>query len=415
MEAGSRQPVAGYQKRPPSGYRQPAAGCRLPKTMKAVILVGGQGTRLRPLTLHTPKPLLPLVNRPFFDYVLYLLKQHGITDVILAVGYRSEGFITAYGDGSHLGVNLTYVREERPLDTGWAIKNVQDHLDPHETFLVFNGDVLTDLDLTDMIRFHRDNGSVCTISLTPVEDPSAYGVVDMEDSGRIQRFTEKPKREEATSNWINAGTYLIEPAMLDYISPPQILEEIPPGRPYSVEYGLFPRLLHERKPLYGYRSGAYWMDIGTPAKYLQAHIDLLTGRLAHAMPLDVELMRDNLWAGEGTFVHNNARVSGPVVLGAGCHLDKGAFILGPAVLGDNCSVEEDAELRNVVAWAGVTFAPRSRVHNSIIATEANIGPGTIIDNNSIIGDHAQTGANNHLSHGLKLQPSKILPDNSITY
>ncbi|MEO5952816.1 MAG: NDP-sugar synthase, partial [Chloroflexia bacterium] len=354
------------------------------------------------------------VNKPFFDHVLYLLKQHGVIDVILAVGYRSEGFITAYGDGSHLGVNLTYVREERPLDTGWAIKNVEAHLDPNETFLVFNGDILTDLNLTEMLRLHRESGSVCTISLTPVEDPSIYGVVDMDDNGRITRFTEKPKREEATSNWINAGTYMIEPAMLDYISPPQILEEIPSGRPYSVEYGLFPHLLRENKPMYGYRSGAYWMDIGAPSKYIQAHIDLLTGKLSQHMPVAGDKLAEDIWAGEGTFVHAEARIEGPVVLGQNCTIAQGVHIQGPTVLGDNCTVEEEAELREVVAWDSVIFGSFSRAYNSVVATEAVIGSGTTIDN-SVIGDHSNTGADNYLSHGLRLQPNTTLPDNSITF
>lgn len=383
--------------------------------MKAVILVGGQGTRLRPLTLHTPKPLLPLVNRPFFDHVLYLLKQHGVTDVILAVGYRSEGFITAYGDGSHLGVKLTYVREERPLDTGWAIKNVESHLDRDETFLVFNGDILTDLNLTEMISFHKRSGSVCTISLTPVEDPSAYGVVDMDDAGRVQRFTEKPKREEATSNWINAGTYLLEPAMLDYISPPQILEEIPPGRPYSVEYGLFPHLLRDGRPVYGYRSGAYWMDIGTPDKYVQAHADLLLGKLAQHMPVEGEQIGGRVWAGEGAFIHSGAQVTGPVVFGVGCQIEQGARIMGPTVLGDNCRVEAGAEVRGVVAWDDVTFSTCSRTQNSVAASGSVIGPNTIVEQASIIGDHANTGANNQLLHGLKLQPGASLSDGSIGF
>ncbi len=178
--------------------------------MKAVILVGGFGTRLRPLTLHTPKPLIPLVNRPFFDHTLYMLRLHGVTEVVLAVGYRSEVFQQTYGDGSSRGMKLAYVYEDEPLDTGGAIKNVEAQLTPGEPFLVFNGDVLTDLDLTGMIQYHRDKSSTCTISLTPVEDPSHYGVVDMDSAGRIERFTEKPKREEATSNWINAGTYVMD-------------------------------------------------------------------------------------------------------------------------------------------------------------------------------------------------------------
>src|SRR3954468_5618166 len=164
--------------------------------MKAVILVGGHGTRLLPLTANTPKPLIPLVNRPFMDHILYLLQAHGITDVILAMAYLSESFAAAYGTGSHLGVKLTYVSEAEPQGTGGGIKNVEAFLDPGETFLVLNGDVLTDLDLTDMLRYHKQSGSICTIALTAVEDPSAYGLVDLHPTGRITRFTEKPKREE---------------------------------------------------------------------------------------------------------------------------------------------------------------------------------------------------------------------------
>lgn len=383
--------------------------------MKAVILVGGQGTRLRPLTINTPKPLIPLVNRPFFDHVLYLLRYHGVTDVVLAVGYRSEGFIEAYGDGSHLGVNLTYVVEERPLDTGWAIKNVQSRLDPNDAFIVFNGDILTDLDLTDMLRFHREHGSICTISLTPVDDPSSYGVVDMDEAGRIQRFTEKPRREEATSSWINAGTYILEPQALDYISAPQILEEIPPGRPYSVEYGLFPTLLKDGTPLYGYRTGAYWMDIGTPDKYIQATADLLNGRLKHNLQPEGDLLWDRVWAGEGTFVHAGARITGPVALGKGCHIAESATITGPTVLGDYCRVEAEAALEGVIAWDNATFGPKSRTSSSVIATNAQVGPESIVEEGAIVGDNAYTGVGNHLARGVKVWPGIALPDRGISF
>src|SRR4051794_74092 len=215
--------------------------------MKAVILVGGQGTRLRPLTLSTPKPLISLVNRPFLEHLLNPLRTHGITDVVLAMSYRSELFQEVYGDGSRLGMKLTFVHEVEPLDTGGAIKNVESYLNPGESFMVFNGDVLTDLDLSAMLRLHKESGSVCTISLTRVEDPSQYGVVDMDTRGQIQKFTEKPKREEATSNWINAGTYVLEP---------EALEHIPAGQRYSVERGLFPTLLKAGRPLFGYRTEA---------------------------------------------------------------------------------------------------------------------------------------------------------------
>ncbi len=377
--------------------------------MKAILLVGGQGTRLRPLTLSKPKPLLPLANRPFLDHVLFLLNLHGISDVVLAVGYRSESFEPQYGDGSHLGVRLHYVREDKPLDTGWAIKNVESFLAGNETFLVFNGDILTDLDLTDMLRQHREHGAVCTISLTSVDDPSAYGVVDMDEEGRVQRFTEKPKREEATSNWINAGTYLLEPEVLQYISEPQLLDEIPPGRPYSVEYGLFPKLLEEGLPIYGYRTGAYWLDIGSPAKYLQAQTDLMSGRLKYNLPPEGEELWQGVWAGEGTFIDSGARVTGPAVLGRNCKVRANAALTGPLALGDNCEVGEHARLDGIIAWDKAYFGEKADCRQSIFGNNAQIGEGSHIDGVSVIGDDATIGANNRLS-GEKVDIGESLPD-----
>ncbi|MDQ3930218.1 MAG: NDP-sugar synthase, partial [Chloroflexota bacterium] len=332
--------------------------------MKAVILVGGQGTRLRPLTTNTPKPLIPLVNRPFLDHVLYLLRRHDIEDVVLAVAFLPESFEQTYGDGSAQGVKLTYVHEAEPLDTGGAIKNVERYLDPGETFLVFNGDILTDLDLTDMLRFHKEHGSVCTISLTPVEDPSSYGAVDVDESGRIRRFTEKPKREEATSNWINAGTYILQP---------EVLANVPPGQRYSVERGLFPALLSHGRPLYGYRTGAYWIDVGTPSKYLQAHADLLAGRLKFSLQPEGENPWENVWTGEGTVIESGALVAGPVVLGKGCNVRTGASITGPAALGDGCQVGQEAQLENLVAWNNVMFGERSHSRECVLANGASVG------------------------------------------
>jgi mannose-1-phosphate guanylyltransferase len=374
--------------------------------MKAVILVGGFGTRLRPLTINIPKPLLPLVNRPFFDHTLFLLRHHGIAQVVLAAGYRSETFQQTYGDGAAYGMNITYVYEDEPLDTGGAIKNVEAHLTPGETFLVFNGDVLTDLDLTAMLSYHRDKGSICTISLTPVEDPSHYGVVDMDGAGRIQRFTEKPRREEATSNWINAGTYIMET---------EVLAAIPEGKRWSVERAVFPGLLAEDKPLYGYPTNAYWLDIGTPNKYLQAHADLLDGNLADHIDPPGELLSNEVWAGEGTFVHTGARIDGPVVLGKNCHISDNTRLTGPTVLGDNCFVAEGASIDRVVAWQNVRFAQNSSTTGSVIANNASVGSDTVVDTGAIIADDASTGEGNHLAQGMKLWPGAVLPDKGISF
>jgi mannose-1-phosphate guanylyltransferase len=335
------------------------------------------------------------VIRPFLDHILYLLRTHGIHDVVLAVAYRSESFEEAYGDGSHLGMSLTYVREEEAMGTGGAIKNVERYLDPGETFLVFNGDVLTDLDLTDMLRFHREHGSICTISLTHVDDPSIYGVVDMDEQGLIQRFTEKPKREEATSNWINAGTYILEPGVLPYI---------PAGQFYMVEHGLFPTLLREGKPLYGYRTGAYWLDIGTPAKYLQAHIDLLGGRLKYSLAPEGELFTDQVWVGEGTSIEKGARLLGPIVLGNDCSVAAGASVTGPAVIGDGCRIGEEADLSRLVAWNDVVIGPGSAICEAIIAHSARIGGQCRIDGMSVIGDHASISDGSHITAEAKIDP-----------
>jgi mannose-1-phosphate guanylyltransferase len=257
-----------------------------------------------------------------------------------------------------------------------------------------------------MLRYHRDTGSVCTISLTPVEDPSHYGVVDVDGTGRIERFTEKPKREEATSNWINAGTYIMEP---------EVLAGIPAGQRWSVERAVFPSLLTNGRPLYGYRSQAYWMDIGTPDKYMQAQADLLSDTMKGQIEPEGELMAERVWAGEGTFVHSSANIVGPVVMGKGCHISAEASLVGPTVLGDKCSVGEGASLEGVVAWENASFAAGSRSRNCIVATNGQVGPDCVVDGEAIVGDGASTGAGNHLARGMKLWPGMVLPDKSVSF
>jgi mannose-1-phosphate guanylyltransferase len=292
------------------------------------------------------------------------------------------------------------------LDTGGAIKNVEACLTPGERFFVFNGDVLTDLDLTAMTRLHRERGAACTISLTPVEDPSSYGVVDLDDAGRIERFTEKPKREEATSNWISAGTYIMESAVLDYI---------PAGQRYSVERALFPSLLRDGKPFYGFRTHAYWMDIGTPAKYLQASADLLAGRMQGWLQPQREPRADQIWAGEGTLIAAGATITGPVVLGNACQVAEGAAITGPVVLGDGCRVGEGARLSNVIALRGAQFDARADCRDCIVGNDARIGAECRVEGLSMIGDKAVVGEGNHLAAGVKVMPDTILGDNTLFF
>ncbi len=330
--------------------------------MQAVILVGGEGTRLRPITYTIPKPLIPLMNRPFLTVQFELCRQHGITDIILSTSYLSSIFEEAFGEGEGLGVKLTYVTEESPLDTCGAVKNVEQYI--NGPFMVFNGDVLTDLDLTRMIEHHRDKGSVTTISLTPVEDPSAYGLVPLDGEGRVLDFLEKPgPDDEIVTNLINAGTYVIEPGLL---------ARVPECERHSFERQFFPGLLSEGQPVYGFPSDAYWLDIGTPAKYLQAHMDILD----HLIPFGfsgTEIER-GVWVEEGTVIEDGALVSAPTVIGRDCHIRAGAIIRGHSVLGDGCCIAPEAVIERSVLLEGVRVGEESVVDGSILGRRVLPGP-----------------------------------------
>jgi mannose-1-phosphate guanylyltransferase len=235
--------------------------------VKVILLIGGLGTRLRPLTLTTPKPLLPILDQPFLAYQLDFLRRQGFRDVILCTAYRAEDFRQTLGNGERYDVHITYVHEEKALGTGGAIKNAEPHVDGPA--LICNGDILMSLDLRALVDFHRQKKAVATIALTEVEDPSAFGVVELEADGRIRRFLEKPAPGETESHTINAGTYVFEK---------EAFSLIPPGVTYSVERGLFPELLAKQKPLFGKALSGYWLDVGTLEKYQQAQRDVAEGR-----------------------------------------------------------------------------------------------------------------------------------------
>lgn len=241
--------------------------------MKAVILVGGEATRLLPLTCNTPKAMVPVLNIPFLEHVIRYLSKHQIKDIILAQGYLAQPIEDYLGDGSQLGVKLNYVVEDTPLGTAGAVKNAERYLD--ETFLMLNGDIFTDLDITAMIDLHQERKAKATIALTPVDDPTSYGLIETDAEGRITRFLEKPKRSQVTTNTINAGTYTLEP---------EILAQMPPQTKISIEREVFPLLLEQGKPVYAYPSSAYWIDMGTPEKYFRLHRDLLSGESSQYTP-----------------------------------------------------------------------------------------------------------------------------------
>lgn len=235
--------------------------------MQSLILAGGKGTRLRPLTMHTPKPIMPIANHPFLYYQLELLKRANVHDCILSLSYQPQKIEDKLGDGTLYGMKITYTVEASPLGTAGAYRHATDLI--RESTIVFNGDVLTDIDLMEVINFHREKKALATIVLTPVPNPTAYGLVETDEDGRIQRFLEKPKPEEVTCNTINAGIYILEPKVLDYI---------PIGESYMFEYGVFPALLKNKEPFYAYVYNGYWRDIGSSASFLQSNLDVLAER-----------------------------------------------------------------------------------------------------------------------------------------
>lgn len=370
--------------------------------MKAVILVGGLGTRLRPLTVRTPKPMIPLVNQPFIEHMMLRLRDQGITETILAVQYLSDRFREVFGDGSRLGIKLHIVEEPEPRGTAGAVKNVEHLLDG--TTFVFNGDVLTDLDLQKMLVFHREHESKVTIALTPVDDPTQFGLVEMDDQGRIKRFLEKPRPEDITTNLINAGTYVIEPDVFRYVPPEQF---------YMFERGLFPVLLQTGDPMYGYPSRAYWNDIGKPKNYRDAHHDILIGRVQYHFR--GEEIANRVWLEGDADIHESARIIGPVVLGAGVKIARNAQIIGPTVIGPNCDIGPEVTIEDAILWDNNRIEERATLRSCVLGRHNYIGSHTSISDGSIISDDCVVGAENRLEHGIRLWPGTSLKDQSISF
>jgi NDP-sugar pyrophosphorylase family protein len=345
--------------------------------MQALILAGGKGTRLRPLTVYTPKPIVPICNRPFLLYQIDTLRRAGITDITLSLSYQPQKIEQQLGDGSEFGVHLRYMTEPQPMGTAGAYKYAEGLI--REPTVVFNGDILTDLDLKAVIREHDERKATATIVLTPVENPSAYGLVETESDGRVLRFLEKPKAEEITVNTINAGTYVLNPNVLDYI---------PDGENHSFEYGLFPTLLERGENFYAHiPQRTYWMDIGTPERYLQVHDDLLNNRVA----------RIHIKKRQGDFdAATIAEIDDISIIGDDCTIKPGAKIVN-SVLGQGCFVEEKAQVTDSVVWPHTRIGTGAVVQGAIvgrgchIGRAAIVGKGTVLGDKTSITDYTQTG------------------------
>jgi NDP-sugar pyrophosphorylase family protein len=334
--------------------------------MQALILAGGEGTRLRPLTIHTPKPIVPLANRPFLFYQIDLLKRAGIEEITLSLSYQPNKIEDLFGNGEELGLRIRYVVEATPMGTAGAYKHSQEHL--KQTTVVFNGDILSDINIAEVIAFHRERSASATIVLSPVENPGGYGLVETDAEGRVRRFVEKPKPEQITGNTINAGIYVLEQSVLNYI---------PAGEKFSFEYQLFPALLEADEKFYAYTWVGYWMDIGTPRRYRQANLDLINGRLES---FDVTRPALTLNGGESEAVKVDARS----VIDPSCTFKPGVEIAN-SVLGPNCIIEERARIENSVLLAGTRVGKAAEISDSVIGKSCLIGRNTKVAN-ATLGD-----------------------------
>jgi len=345
--------------------------------MQALILAGGKGTRLRPLTVYTPKPIVPICNRPFLLYQIDTLRRAGIVDITLSLSYQPNKIEQLLGDGSDFGVKLKYTVEPQPMGTAGAYKFAEDLI--REPTVVFNGDILTDLDLKGVIREHNERQATATVVLTPVENPQDYGLVETESDGRIRRFLEKPKSDEITCNTINAGTYILEPRVLDFL---------PAGENYSFEYGLFPDLLKRKEPFYAHVPvRTYWIDIGTPQRYLQVHSDLLANSVGR---IHIKERRGNF---DSATV---AEIDDASMIGDDCQIKPGAQIIN-SVLGQGCFVEERARVENSVIWPHTRIGTAAQITEAIagrgchIGRSAVVGPGSVLGDKTSLTDYTITG------------------------
>jgi mannose-1-phosphate guanylyltransferase/phosphomannomutase len=370
--------------------------------MKAVVMAGGEGSRLRPLTSGVPKPLVPVVGKPVMEHILELLRRHGITDVIVTLQYLGSSIRDYFGDGSDFGVDITYVVEDSPLGTAGSVKNAQEYLD--EPFIVISGDALTDIDLGKVMAYHREKGAAATIVLTSVANPLEYGVVITNPDGTINRFLEKPSWGEVFSDQVNTGIYVIEPEVLDLLPPATVVD-------WSGE--VFPKMLANSMPLYGYLAAGYWCDIGNIQTYYQANWDALQGRVKVAI---VGERRDgDVWMGENVEIGLDVRIEGPAYIGNDCKLKAGVFINGPVCVGNFSVIDENTKISNSVIWTYSYIGENSRLRQAIVCRHATIKNNCLLEEGAVIGDDVRVGEGTTIDAGVKIWPDKEIEPGSTVH
>lgn len=370
---------------------------------QAVILVGGEGKRLRPLTSNVPKPIVQLVDRPFMVYMLEWLRGHGIDDVIMSCGFLADSVKEVLGDGSQLGLTLRFVEEPEPLGTAGAVKLAEPMLE--ERFLMLNGDVLTDIDLTAQIAQHERTAARGTLALVKVPDPSAYGMVLLNDDSSVEAFVEKPSADggshrAAPGALISAGAYVLEREILDLV---------PAGRNVSIEREIWPLLVGDG--LYGCASESYWMDIGTPERYLKGTFDIIEGNVATAVQ---ERMGDG-FMGVAEGVSLEGRAIPPAVLERGVSVARGAQVGSLVVLGQDVSIGAGSTVERAVILRGTQVGEGCELRDCIVAPGCRIGAGSKVTGGAVLGEGVELGADNVVTRGARIFPGVRLPDGAIEF
>lgn len=374
--------------------------------MKVVVLAGGYGTRLRPLTYTRPKPMLPLAGKPILEYIIESIASEGFNDVIVTTNYFREQIIDYFGNGSEFGVRLLYPDETKPLGTAGSVKNSEKYL--NETFAVIQGDNLTEIKFSDLLNFHRNKGGVATIVLLPIEEPHQFGIAKLDSDNKVLRFKEKPRPEEFFSDFASIGLYLFEPGVLDYI-------------PNSVEHDfakdVFPKLLSSGEKIYGCPASGFWVDIGVPENYLKAVRWILSRLKGKRLGKNSEIRKASIKGpveiGEGTKIESGAEITGPVVIGDGCVIRRNSKIAANSVIGSDVMIGAETRVAGSLIYEETQIGESSYLNHCIVAEKCKVGPNVEIDGMSIVGAGCEIGDSAKLRKGSRIWPKIRIAQNTV--
>lgn len=367
--------------------------------MKAVIMAGGEGTRLRPVTCGIPKPMVPVLNKPVMEYIIELLKKHEINDIAVTLAYFPAVITDYFGDGADFGVSLKYYTEHTPLGTGGSVRNAEDFLD--DTFVIVSGDALTDIDLGKALEFHKSKGSKATLVLKRVPIPLEYGVVITDEDGRITSFLEKPSWGEVFSDTINTGIYILEPEVLDYYKK---------GDSFDFSKDLFPKLLRDSIPMYGYITRDYWNDIGDLRIYKEVNFDILAGKVR--TNIDYQEIRKGIWTGENVEIDESCTLNAPLLIGSNCRI-KGSTVLEAAIIGESVEIGEAASIKRSIIWKNAKLGRYVQSRGSVICSGAAVKAGVHLFENTVIGSNTTLERGAIIKPDIKIWPEKVIEEETV--